>query len=102
MTVLIMVVLTSGLGAQLRGLLVGGGGLPLEAPLLGGGLLLGGVRVGRDGFGFAQTRLGELIGPLLGRLATRRLLQVRLPGGVRVLTVALTLHARPLALGLGP
>jgi hypothetical protein len=63
MTVLIMLVIGSsvlGLGAQLRGLLVGGGGLTLETALVGGSLLLSRRRLSRDGLGLAVAGLGLL------------------------------------------
>ena len=40
--------------AQLRGLLVGGGGFALEASGLRGGLLLGGGGTGLEGLGLAE------------------------------------------------
>ena len=51
--------LVLGLGTQLRGLLVGGGGLALELALLSRSLLLRGSRVGSDGLCVETARLGD-------------------------------------------
>src|SRR4051794_11797097 len=101
MRVLIMGSSVLGLGAQLCGLVVGDGGLPLEAKPLGCGLLLGGRGVGGDRVGVTQPRLGELFGSLLSGFAARVLLMLGLDGGGRMLGLPLALGEGLLALGLG-
>ena len=69
MKVLIMGSSVLGLVAQLRGLLVGGGGLALEARRLGGGLLLGGVGAASRASASRRRDSASCVGLALGGLA---------------------------------
>src|SRR4051794_36850028 len=92
MAVLSMISSVLGLGAQLRSLLVGHGGLVLETKPLGLGLPLGGGRVRSEVLGLLDTRVRDLVGPLLGGGASRGLLDLRLASGQTLLALLLLVH----------
>src|SRR6478736_8504613 len=101
MAVLSMISSVLGLGAQLRGLLVGHGRLVLETEPLGLGLSLGRRGVRSEALRLADACVGDLVGPLLGGIASCGLLDLRLPGGEGLLALVLLVHDGPLLLGRG-
>ncbi len=81
------------LSAELRGLLVGGGGLTFEARLFGSGVLLDGFGIGGKGLRLTESGLRDVVGLLLRGLATDRFLCCGGGLGGVVLSGAFTLDA---------
>src|SRR4051812_32839743 len=101
MAVLSMISSVLGLGAQLRSLLVGRSRLALEAKSLGFGLSLGRCGVRGEPLGLVDACVRDRVGPLLGGVASRGLLDLRLSLGEGPLALVLLVHDGLLLLGRG-